>query len=419
MNNPFPKPEILAPVGDFERLEAAIRFGADAVYLGSTQFGMRAASANFDLPSLKKAADYVHQRGVRLYLTCNTLPRNPEIDRMERFIRDAGGAGVDAFIVSDIGVLSLVKKVLPDAEIHISTQTGVVNYLTACELYKMGAKRVVLARELSLEEIAEIRRRTPPELEIETFVHGAMCMSFSGRCVLSNYLVNRDANRGECAQPCRWNYYLMEEKRPGQYFPVFEDESGSYILNAKDLCMLAYMDQLAQAGISSFKIEGRAKSSYYVSVVTNAYRMALDDYYRHPEGWKLAPWLMEEVCKVSHRDYCTGFYFGRPEVGQRYDTGGYVRTCDIVALVEDCREGRIFCRQKNKFQAGDLLTLLEPGKKPAPLQAADLRDGEGLPIEDTRHPAMAFSMAAPEGVYPVPGSILRKDIVPGKAGDQL
>lgn len=419
MTNPFPKPEILAPVGDAERLEAAIRFGADAVYLGSTEFGMRAASANFDLPSLKKAADYAHQNKVRLYLTLNTLPRNSEIDRMEGFIRDAGQTGVDAFIVSDIGVLSLVKKVLPDAEIHISTQTGVVNYLTAGELYRMGAKRVVLARELSLDEIAEIRQRTPPELEIETFVHGAMCLSFSGRCVLSNYLTGRDANRGECAQPCRWGYYLMEEKRPGQYFPIFEDESGSFILNAKDLCMLAYIDKLTWAGITSFKIEGRAKSSYYVSVVTNAYRMALDSYLERPEGWTLPSWLMEEVRKVSHRDYSTGFYFGRPEAGQRYDTGGYIRTCDIVALVEECREGRIFCRQKNKFQAGETLTLLQPGQRPVELKTLDLRDGDGLAIEDTRHPAMAFSLAAPEGLCPVPGSILRRDVAGGNAADLL
>ena len=410
MNKTLSRPEILSPVGDFERLEAAIRFGADAVYLGSTEFGMRAASAVFDLPLLKQAVEYAHARGVRVYLTCNTLPRSSEIDRMGDFIRNAGETGVDAFIVSDIGVLSLVREVLPEAEIHISTQTGVVNYRTACDLYRMGAKRVVLARELSLEEIREIRRRTPPELEIETFVHGAMCMSFSGRCVLSNYLVNRDANRGECAQPCRWKYFLMEEKRPHQFFPVLEDEEGSYILNAKDLCMLEYLDQLTEAGITSFKIEGRAKSSYYVSVVTNAYRMALDDYLAHPDGWKLPPWLLEEVRKVSHRDYSTGFYFGRPEEGQRYDTGGYIRICDIVAMVQEAADGRILCQQKNKFCEGDELELLEPGKKPVQLTARDLRDSEGAPIADTRHPAMAFSMAAPEGLLPAAGSILRKNI---------
>lgn len=409
MNRPLIRPEILAPVGDFERLEAAILYGADAVYLGSTEFGMRAASANFDLPALKEACEYAHERGVRLYLTCNTLPRNSEIDRMADFIREAGAAGVDAFIVSDIGVLKLVKRTLPDAEIHISTQTGVVNFLTACELYEMGAKRVVLARELTLDEIIEIRRRTPADLEIECFVHGAMCMSFSGRCVLSNYMTDRDANRGQCAQPCRWKYTLMEEKRPGQYFPVFEDDTGTYILNAKDLCMLEYIDKLTEAGVTSFKIEGRAKSSYYVSVVTNAYRMAMDDYLAHPEGWKPEPWLMEEVRKVSHRDYSTGFYFGRPEEGQRYENGGYIRNCDIVALVEETADGRIYCQQKNKFSEGDELELLEPGKRPVTIIARELEDMEGNPIPDTRRAAEPFSMAA-EGFSPVGGSILRKNV---------
>lgn len=405
-------PELLAPAGDFERLEAAVRFGADAVYLGSTEYGMRAASANFGLPELERAADYVHRHGARLYLTCNTLPRNEEMDRLGEFVREAGKTGVDAFIVSDIGVMALIKETLPDAELHISTQTGVVNYRTASELYKMGAKRVVLARELSLDEIKALRDKTPPELEIETFVHGAMCMSFSGRCVISNYLTGRDANRGQCAQPCRWSYHLMEEKRPGEFFPVFEDEAGSYILNAKDLCMLEYIKELVGAGISSFKIEGRAKSSYYVSVVVNAYRMAMDGYAAAPEGWTLPSWLMDEVKKVSHRDYSTGFYFGRPESGQRCADGGYVRTCDIAAVVEDCRDGRIFCRQKNKFEEGVMLSLLEPGKRPQEIAAFGLRDENGEPIKDTRHPAMAFSIVAPEGVCPVPGSILRREILP-------
>ncbi|MBQ4051955.1 MAG: U32 family peptidase [Oscillospiraceae bacterium] len=408
----FPRPELLAPVGDFERLEAAIRYGADAVYLGSTEFGMRAASANFDIPALREAVGYAHERGVRLYLTCNTLPRNSEIDRMADFIREAGDAGVDAFIVSDIGVLKLVKRTLPDAEIHISTQTGVVNFLTACELYEMGAKRVVLARELSLDEIIEIRRRTPADLEIECFVHGAMCMSFSGRCVLSNYMTDRDANRGQCAQPCRWKYTLMEEKRPGQYFPVFEDETGTYILNAKDLCMLEHIDKLTKAGITSFKIEGRAKSSYYVATVINAYRIAMDDFFAHPDDWKLEPWLLDEVRKVSHRDYSTGFYFGRPDQGQRYENGGYIRNCDIVALVEGSDGGRIWCEQKNKFTEGDELELLQPGKKPVVITARGLQNMDGESIPDTRKAAEPFSMEAPEGITPVKGSILRKNITP-------
>ena len=273
--NTLNKLEVLAPVGDEERLDAALDFKADAVYLGGEMFGMRAGPANFSEDGLKKAVDRSHSRGVKVYLTCNTLPRNDEISRFEEFIKNAESAKVDAVIVSDLGLLSLVKKYAPDIEIHISTQAGIVNYATANELYNMGAKRVVLARELSLEEIAEIRDKTPAKLQLECFVHGAMCVSFSGRCLLSQYLVNRDANRGECAQPCRWGYHLMEEKRDGLFFPVFEDEKGTYILNAKDMCMIEHIDKLAEAGVYSLKIEGRAKSSYYVSVITNAYRRRL------------------------------------------------------------------------------------------------------------------------------------------------
>lgn len=264
------RPEVLAPVGDQERLIAAIQYGADAVYLGGKEFGMRAAPANFDREQLRQAVEYAHSKGVRVYLTCNTLPRNEEIERFPEYIQYVDSIGVDACIVSDIGVFAMVREYAPNMELHVSTQAGIVNYQTANAFYQMGAKRVVLARELSLEEIREIRQRTPEDLELEVFVHGAMCMSFSGRCLLSNYLADRDANRGECAQPCRWNYYLMEEKRPGQYFPVFEDEKGSYILNAKDMCMIEYIDQLIEAGVTSLKIEGRAKSAYYVSVITNA-----------------------------------------------------------------------------------------------------------------------------------------------------
>ena len=404
-------PEVLAPVGDFERLKMALLYGADAVYLGSTEYGMRSASANFDMDSLRRAVEMAHQKGVRVYLTCNTLPRNDEIDRMEDFLREAAATGVDAFIVTDLGVLSLVKKAAPEVDIHISTQNGVVNWLAASELYRMGAKRVVLARELSLEEIRQIRKKTPPELELEVFVHGAMCMSFSGRCVLSNYMTGRDANLGQCAQPCRWNYALVEEKRPGQYFPVFEDESGTYILNAKDLCMLAYVKELVEAGVTSLKIEGRAKSSYYVGVVTNAYRMAVDGYLKDPENWKLPDWLMDEVRKVSHRDYSTGFYFGRPEQGQRYEGAGYIRICDIVALVDRAENGRVWCTQKNKFVQGDTLELLQTGKKPVSFVVDQMMDGEGNPIADTRHPAMTFSFPAELlEEEPVEGSIIRKNV---------
>ena len=397
-------PELLAPVGDFERLKAAIRFGADAVYLGSTEFGMRAASANFDMETLRQGMEYAHQRGVKVYLTCNTLPRNEEILRMPAFLKEAYACGVDAFIVTDMGVLSLMKEHIPQAEVHISTQTGVVNYLAADALYRMGAKRVVLARELSLEEIRFIRKNTPPELELEVFVHGAMCMSVSGRCLLSNYMAHRDANRGECAQPCRWGYHLMEEKRPNEFYPVYEDQNGSYILNAKDLCMLPFLDQLYEAGISSFKIEGRAKSSYYVSTVVNAYRIAMDELKRSPDNWHCQPWLMDEVRKVSHRDYSTGFYFGLPD--QRYEEGGYIRSWDVVAIADGWQDGVLFATQKNKFQKGDLLELLEPGKAPREIVVAELLDENGEPIEAARHPHMKLRI--PMDVPAAEGSILRK-----------
>ncbi len=402
------RPELLAPVGDFERLQAAVRYGADAVYLGSTEFGMRAASANFGPELLRKAIAFAHEHGVRVYLTCNTLPRNEEIDRLPAFLAEAGAAGVDAFIVTDIGVLALVKETLPGAEIHISTQTGIVNWRAALEYYRLGAKRVVLARELTLEEIREIRRRTPSDLELEVFVHGAMCMSFSGRCLLSNYMAARDANRGQCAQPCRWNYRLVEEKRPGQYFPIFEDDTGSYILNAKDLCMMEHLDELVEAGVTSLKIEGRAKSSYYVSVVTNAYRIALDDFLAHPDGWHCPDWLSEEVRKVSHRDYSTGFYYGRPEQGQRYDNGGYIREWDIVAMVDRWEDGTAFCTQKNKFYAGDTLELLQPGKKPQQVTVLRLYNAEGEEMPDTRYANAPFSFPCEQPVEA--GSILRKAV---------
>ncbi|MBR6872817.1 MAG: U32 family peptidase [Ruminococcus sp.] len=400
------KHEILSPVGDMERLYAALDYGADAVYLGGTMFGMRAQSAKFDPELLMTAAAEVHKRGKRIYLTCNTLPRNSELPLLEGFVKSACDAGVDALIVTDIGVLSLIKKYAPDMEIHISTQAGIVNYESARQFYAMGAKRVVLARELSLDEIAEIRARTPAELEIEAFVHGAMCMSFSGRCLISQYLVDRDANRGECAQPCRWNYALMEEKRPGEYYPVFEGEQGSYILNAKDLCMIDHIDKVAQAGVDSFKIEGRAKSSYYVSVVTNAYRMAMDIYHADPEHYSLPQWIRDEVFKVSHRPYCTGFFFGHPRDCQYYPDSGYIRDYDVVAIVTGCENGRIYCVQRNKFLRGDELEALLPGREPIAFTAGELYDENGEPAEMANRAAMNFSLGS-ELILP-PNTVIRK-----------
>lgn len=408
------KPEILSPAGDIEKFYAAVNFGADAVYLGGTGFGMRASAAKFDENTMRSAIEYAHSKGVKVYVTCNTLPRNDEIPAFPEYIKTLAALHADAVIVSDIGLLSLVKKHAPEMEIHISTQAGIVNYQAANAFYELGAKRVVLARELSLAEIKEIREKTPPELEIEAFVHGAMCMSFSGRCLLSNYLVNRDANRGECAQPCRWNYYLVEEKRPNEYYNITENESGSYILNAKDLCMIEYIDKLIEAGVSSLKIEGRAKSSYYVSVITNAYAMAVDEYLRDPEHYSCPEWLLEEVTKVSHRQYYTGFFFGRPENGQYYKTGGYIRNYDVVAMVDYCEGNRLYCTQRNKFSVGDTVEILQPSKQPVEMTVCEIiEEKTGESVQSACHPmekieiSGKFNFNSDEINFPK-GSIIRK-----------
>lgn len=401
--------EVLAPAGDEERFNACINYGADAVYLGRKQFGMRSSPMNFDFEQLVKAVQSAHAKGIKVYLTCNTLPRNSEIPQFEQFVREAVDAHVDALIVADIGLLALIKKYAPDMEIHISTQTGVVNYVTARELYNMGAKRIVLARELTLDEIAEIRAKTSPDMEIETFVHGAMCVSFSGRCLLSQYLVNRDANRGECAQPCRWGYHLVEEKRPNEFFPIFEDEKGTYILNAKDMCMIEHIDKLAQAGVDSLKIEGRAKSAYYVTVVTNAYRMAVDEYYRNPDNFVLPDWIRDEVYKVSHRKYCNGFFFGTPENSQYYENSGYIRNYDVVAVVEKCENGTVYCTQRNRFFAGDTVELLAPSQKPVTLTLDTLYDENGEQIQTANHAMMKFSFKS-DLTFPT-GTVIRKETI--------
>lgn len=407
-------PELLCPAGDFERLQTAVRYGADAVYVGATQYGMRAAPANFTLDELAQAADYAHTHGVRLHLTVNTLPRCDETTTLPDFLTQVGQTGVDALIVADLGVLTLARKLLPHIELHASTQTGIVNELTANALYNLGVKRVVLARELTLDEIKTIRDRTPVGLELEVFVHGAMCMSISGRCVISNYLTGRDANRGECSQPCRWSYHLMEEKRPGIFLPVFEDEHGSTILNAKDLCMIEHLKALADAGVASFKIEGRAKSPYYVGVVTNAYRAALDVV---PKGQPAPEWTLRELQTVSHREYSTGFFFGRQPLQQSYYAGGYVQNWEVSAVVERCENGRLHLIEKNRFAQGELLELLEPGQRPRQLTVADLRDENGEPLDAARHPHMRISVAF-DG-HASAGAMLRREKAQPQIGETV
>lgn len=359
--------EVLSPAGDMERFLAAVNFGADAVYLAGKNFGMRTSPSNFSKEDLKNAIDYAHLNGVKVYLTCNTLPRNNEIDHLPEFVETARDLGIDAFIVADVGTLALIKKLAPKTDVHVSTQAGVVNYLTARTFHEMGAKRVVLARELSLSEIAEIRQKTDENLELEAFVHGSMCVSFSGRCLLSSYLTGRDANRGDCAQPCRWKYNLVEENRQGQYFPVFEEADGTYFLNSRDLCMIEHIDKLVKAGVNSLKIEGRAKSAYYVAVTTNAYKMALLDYYSSTgntgTAWQVKPWMKDELEKISHREYNTGFYFNS-EPGQVYSNGGYIRNYDVVGVCEGYENGMLLVTQRNKFSTGDTLDVLEPGRAP-------------------------------------------------------
>lgn len=367
------KIELLSPAGDFERLKLALKFGADAVYLGGEQFGMRTNPSNFNADQLKEAVSLVHSLGKKVYLTCNTLPRNNEIEYLPDFLKYAADIGIDAFIIADVGVMMLAKKYAPDVEIHMSTQVGIVNYQTANSFYELGAKRIVTARELSLEDIKTIRDKTPSDLEIEVFVHGAMCMSFSGRCILSDYMVGRDANRGDCAQPCRWKYHLVEETRPGQYFPVNQDENGTYIFNSRDLCMIEHIPELVDAGIDSFKIEGRAKSEYYTAIVTYAYRNAIDEYLKNPSAdFKVPQWILDEMEKMSHREYTTGFNFGPMKNGQVLNTGGYIRSWDVCALFNSYNDGRLVVDQRNRFYQGDILEVVEPNKKPYQITVEDL-----------------------------------------------
>lgn len=397
--------ELLSPAGDFECFQSALKFGADAIYLAGEEYGMRTSSANFDHDTLKKAVSLAHEKGVAVYVTCNATPRSKEMETLPSFLESAADCGVDAFIVADLGVFSLAKKYAPNVEIHMSTQTGIVNYYTANVLHDMGAKRVVLARELSLDEIADIRAKTPKELELEAFVHGSMCVSFSGRCLISSYMTGRDANRGDCAQPCRWKYHLYEQNREGQYFPIEENENGTYLYNSRDLCMIEHIPELIKAGVYSLKIEGRAKSAYYVSVTTNAYRHAIDDYYAEGENYTLKPWIRDELDKVSHREYNTGFFFGG-EPGQVTSNGGYIRNYEVVAVCEDYADGKASLTQRNKFYAGDELDVLPPSGIPFYAKAEKLFDEWGNEIESAPHAMQKLTMIT--NVEIPKGSVLRK-----------
>ncbi len=400
------KVELLSPAGDIERLKYAFEYGADAVYLGAEEYGMRAAPKNFTLEHLQEAVNIANSLGKKIYLTLNTVPTNDEVAKMPEFIRKVADIGVHAVIVADLGVLSMVKEIAPDMEVHVSTQAGIVNYVSANAAYKLGAKRVVLARELSFEDIITIRKNTPADLDIECFVHGAMCMSFSGRCLLSHYLTNRDANRGECAQPCRWEWTLHEKTRPGMEYDIAENEVGTYIMNANDLCMGPYVDMLIEAGISSLKIEGRAKSFYYVASVTSAYRKAIDSYYANPKDWLCPLDVMEELTKTSHRRYSTGFYFGPENAIQTTDTSTYVREYDLLGVVEGWKDGVLYCSQRGKFNLGDEIEILQPTGETVKFTPNWIKNAEGEEITATPHSKMDYTVDCPVEIRPM--SILRK-----------
>lgn len=395
--------ELLAPAGDLSRLKTALRYGADAVYVGGEQFSLRSAAANFTEQDLAEGLSFAHERGKKVYAAMNILPHNADLERMDGFIRRLSDLGADAVIVADLGVMERVQRLAPNLPVHISTQASVTNYATAEAYRRLGAERVILAREVSLSEIRTIHEKTSVDLEV--FCHGAVCMSYSGRCLLSNYLAARSSNLGQCAQPCRWQYYVMEEKRPGLYFPIEETERGSFLFNAKDLCMIEHVDDLIQSGVSSIKIEGRMKTAYYVATVVKAYRQAIDAFEKDPENW-YHPSFLTELQKVSHRQYDTGFFYGRPE--EIYTQGSYIRTYEVAATVDSFDEatGVATLTMLNKFSEGDLLEVLEPEGDFWVQEVRGLQNGEGEPIESARHAQMKVRLNMDRPVSP--DAFLRK-----------
>ena len=398
------KLELLSPAGDMERLKMAVLYGADAVYLAGTDFGMRAFAGNFTPEELPQAVKFAHDHGVKAHVTVNIMPRNDEIAQLPAYLERLDDAGVDALIVADLGAFTLAGKYAPHCQRHISTQQSIANYECAQAWFDLGAQRVVLARECSLKEVAEIRKKVDPKLEIETFGHGAMCVSYSGRCLLSNYMTGRDSNRGACAQPCRYQYALMEEKRPGEYFPVYEDEKGTYILNSRDMCMIDHISDLMDAGVDCIKIEGRAKSAYYAAIVTGAYRHVIDDI---SAGRPVDKVWRDEVDHVSHRIYSTGFYYGEP--GQYTEHSRYIREWQIVARIDSCDEnGLAVCSLNNKFRAGDELEIVGPDLRPFTVTAPVMADLEGNVLEEPRTPQMKFTMQLPKAVPAL--SMIRRSV---------
>ena len=403
------KIELLAPAGDLNKLKTAIDYGADAVYLGGSSFGLRKASKNFSIEEIREGVEYAHERGAHVHVTLNIVPHNNDIIGIEEYAKELEDAGVDAVIISDPGMFSLVKAAAPKLDIHISTQGSVTNSQTVNFWKAQGAKRVVLARELSLEEIREIEKNTEG-IEIETFCHGAMCMSYSGRCLLSNYMTGRDANMGDCAQPCRSKYHRVEEKRPGEYFPIEEHDEGTFIMNSKDLCMIEHIDEMIEAGIASLKIEGRVKSEYYLATVIRSYRMAIDAYYRDPENYKYDPSLLEEIKKVSHRDFTTGFFFGQAnENSQVYKDNSYIRGYDFVGIVLDYDEETKIAtiEQRNRVFVGEEIEIFGPGVKHFDYKIEKMLDDKDREIDVANKAKQIFKIKIDQAIKK--GFILRRE----------
>jgi putative protease len=408
------KVELLAPAGSLDKLKMAIKYGADAVYIGGEAFSLRAAAENFTDERIREGIKFAHKKGKRIYVAVNIIPKNDDLDIIYQYAKKLYDMEADAVIVSDLGAFHVIREAAPGLPVHISTQANNVNY-KSCEVWhKMGASRIVLARELHINEIKEIRDKLPSECELEAFVHGAMCVSYSGRCLLSNYLTNRDSNRGECAQPCRWKYYLMEEMRPNQYMPVFENENGTFIFNSKDLCMIAHIPELIESGIKSLKIEGRVKSEYYVATVVKAYREAIDSYYENGAGYRFDKRWLDEINKVSHREYSEGFYFGNPE--QIYTYGSYVRDYDIIGMVlsYDSDSGMATIEQRNRFYKGDSIEFLPPAGKFYSQIVEYMENSGGEEIQVAPHPQMILRMKVSRPVRP--DTIVRKAV--GGAKDE-
>lgn len=404
------KIELLAPAGNLEKLKMAIMYGADAVYIGGEEYGLRASADNFTLEQMKEGLEFAHVRGKKVYLTMNIIPHNEDFEGMGNYVKEVAAIGVDAIILSDPGVFSVVKENAPDMEIHLSTQANNTNWTSAKFWYNQGVKRIVLARELSIGEIREIREKTPPDLDFEIFIHGAMCISYSGRCLLSNYMAGRDANRGECAHPCRWKYHLVEEKRPGEYMPVYENERGTFIYNSKDLCLIEHIPELMESGALSFKIEGRMKSAYYVATVVKAYRDAIDAYYADPEGYQYNPQWLAELNKASHREYTTGFYFNKPTgQDQIYHTSSYVRDYTFVGMVleYDKETGIAKIEQRNRMFTGDEIEVVRPKGPFFTQKIHAMKNVEGEEITVAPNPQMVVYMPMDEAVEPY--TMLRKE----------